>query len=532
MRFSTAAAAATAFFASSVLAKDVACVVEGQEVAVVDLDTGNCPFTIPANLPVAFEYVSLEEYNVEWYYTIANNERFRTDIRNAGRVIEVPARFLYGTPGAPLFQVHLEKEPASNSTAAIRRRLMKEIPIAKRDEVDDFVASIEDTDGTPVDGGDFALQVVDVNEASSASEASEPTLTSTGSGVDVETSGSVTGAPQSTVTTQETAIITITSCHNGVCKGTTVPGTLGPVTTTVSGTTTIYTTYCPISSYESVEATKVITITSCSNNACHETSVTATPSTTETVIGGVVTEYVTYCPITEEEGKTTTKAATTQGTVTEESTKVITVTSCHNDVCKGTTVPATLGPVTTTVSGTTTVYTTYCPVSSVQTVESTKVITAVVCKEEKCHETTVEATPSTTSGTVAGKTTEVTEYVTYCPVSTPSGESVATKVVTSEGSVYVPKTVEVTSEGTTYETTKYLTVSKTTPGATEAATTKPATTAAPAETTEGGKTLAEVSVIGSSSAAPSAAISTYAGSAATSGASFLALALIPLAYFF
>ena len=32
------------------LAQDVACLVDNQQVAVVDLDTGVCPFTIPASL--------------------------------------------------------------------------------------------------------------------------------------------------------------------------------------------------------------------------------------------------------------------------------------------------------------------------------------------------------------------------------------------------------------------------------------------------------------------------------------------------
>lgn len=76
--------------ATTTLAQDVACLVDNQQVAVVDLDTGVCPFTIPASLAAFFTFVSLEEYNVQFYYTIVNNVRYNTDIRNAGKVINVP----------------------------------------------------------------------------------------------------------------------------------------------------------------------------------------------------------------------------------------------------------------------------------------------------------------------------------------------------------------------------------------------------------------------------------------------------------
>lgn len=122
--------------------------VDNQQVAVVGLDTGVCPFTIPASLAAFFTFVSLEEYNVQFYYTIVNNVRYNTDIRNAGKVINVPARNLYGAGAVPFFQVHLEKQLEANSTAAIRRRLMGETPIVKRDQIDDFIASIENTEGT------------------------------------------------------------------------------------------------------------------------------------------------------------------------------------------------------------------------------------------------------------------------------------------------------------------------------------------------------------------------------------------------
>ncbi|KAK6878909.1 Yeast-form wall Protein 1, partial [Candida tropicalis] len=299
---------------------------------------------------------------------------------------------------------------------------MKEVPIAKRDEVDDFIASIEDTEGTAVEGGDLILQVEDVVESSSAAGASTAEESSTAASGAEESSvasgaeESTTGAPEATVTTESEVIITVTSCSNDICVGTTVPGAETTVTTTVSGTTTIYTTYCPVSSVETVESTKIITVTSCSDNKCEETTVEATPLTTETVTEGTVTEYVTYCPLSSG--------------AEEESTKIITVTSCSNDICVATTVPGVKTTVSTAApNGETTVYTTYCPESSVETVESTKIITVTSCSEDKCEETTVEATPSTAETVVEGTTTE---YVTYCPVTsgaegkTESGEVVVT----------------------------------------------------------------------------------------------------------
>ncbi|EMG47128.1 putative cell wall protein [Candida maltosa Xu316] len=491
MKFSTVAAVATALFSSSALAKNVGCFVDSQQVATVDLDTGVCPFVVPESLPVKFEFVSPEEYDVEYYYSIVDAQRYFTDIKNAGRIINIPARLLYGTPGAPLFQVHLEKEPPSNSTAAIRRRLMKEVPVAKRDEVDDFIAANENTDGVSVDGTTF--EVLDINESSSESLVSEPTLTSTASGVDVE----------STVTEESTKIITITSCSNDLCHGTTVPATLGPVTTTVSGETTIYTTYCPLSSVETVESTKVITITSCKENKCAETSVEATPSTVETVVEGTTTEYVTYCPLSETTGAT--EAAVEGSTVTEASTEVITVTACKENACVETVVPATSSAVTTTVAGETTIFTTVCPISSTLT----------------GGETVIESTQS---------------------------------VVVTEGVTCVPQTSVVTSEGSTFETTVLVTISKATPATVAAESTSPAAVAAEsnvegtpaAETTAPGApatvaaestapvTTGATVIVQSAStvaAGSSAAISTFEAGAASTGASFLALAMIPLAYF-
>ena len=55
---------------------------------------------------------------------------------------------------------------------------------------------------------------------------------------------------------------------------------------------------------ETVVSTKIITITSCSNNnnnnhVCHPTTVLATSTMTKT-IDNTITEYITYCPLTQQ----------------------------------------------------------------------------------------------------------------------------------------------------------------------------------------------------------------------------------------
>lgn len=325
-----------ALFAQT-LAVNVACLVNGVQVAIVDLDTGICPFTIPDYLPCFFEFISPEDYNIEFYYAIAQNLRYTNDIVHAGRVINIPARLLYGTPGSDLFQVHLEKHPASNSTAAIRKRLFKDTPLVKRDAADDFAETIKDTDGTDIN---VLLQVVDLAESSTGAGES-----STGTG------GSSSGAGTATVTESSTTVITVTSCSAGTCTTNTVPATPTTVTTTTNGVTTIYTTLCPLSTETVTESsTTIVTITACSNNICVPTTVPAVPSVVTTTVNEVVTVYTTYCPLTSVE--------------TLESTKTITITSCSENKCSATEVPATPKETTVTVEGTVTQYITYCPITS------------------------------------------------------------------------------------------------------------------------------------------------------------------------
>ena len=512
-------------------AKDVLCLVNDSPVATVDLDTGVCPFQLPAELVAFFDYASSEDYNVQFYYAIANSVRYFTDIVHAGTEISIPANQIYGTDGSPVFQVHVENTPASNSTAAIKRRMLEQVEVIKRDEASDFAESLKSVDGTLVNSALF--RVVDAPSGSSSIVSGTPTGTvPVSSGVNTVPTGDVTE------TLESTKVITVTHCSDNKCSATTVPATPTVTTYTVDGTVTSYTTYCPLTDAadvtETVESTKIITVTQCSDNKCSESTVAATPTLTTETIEGTVTAYTTYCPVSEDSGVTE----------TVESTKVITVTQCSDNKCSESTVAATPTLTTETIEGTVTAYTTYCPVSEdsgvTGTVESTKVITVTQCSDNKCSESTVAATPSLTTETIEGT---VTAYTTYCPVS----ENASAPGTAAPGTE-APEATSTSPAGTTAPGTEAPEATSTSPAGTtapgteapEATSTSPAGTAAPGteapESTSPAGSAAGTNtptVAAPSTAASSvAAISTYEASAVTQGSSLLALLLVSLVHFF
>ncbi|KAI5950460.1 hypothetical protein KGF57_004329 [Candida theae] len=450
MRFSTIVATSLAFLSSAVVSQDVACLVDGQTVAVVDLDTGICPFSIPAGLPApVFTYTADDDYNVLFYYSIVDATRYFTDIVNAGNIISIPARLLYGQVGAPLYQVAAQEEPASNSTGAIRKRLMKganlePVSIDKRD-AQSLADSLKSRDGTFIGGA--AFEVVNATEATTSSGAAgasgvetirsttvltETVSCSTTTGTSTLANGQTTTFTSSspilsTVTAPVTSVITITSCHEDLCHKTTVAATLSAGTKTVSGVETVYTTYCPLSSVETPESTKVLTTT---DHEGKPTTVTAVPVLTTATVGGTVTEYVTYCPLSTSAGGAP--------PATSKPAAVITYTS---------------GGVTVT--------------------------------------STIHGSSAKTSGPASAA---------------PSSKPVATTTYTSGGSVVtstIYQTVAAQSSGA--------------PGHSGAA---------------GTATVAAQSVAPTTVASHSGAVSTFEGGAASNGATYLALALIPLVYIF
>ena len=357
--------------------KQVVCLVNNIKVATVDYDTGICPFQLPTTLHPSssssqfmvdpfFTFHSRDDYNVQFYYAIINSHRYTTDIKHGGSIISIAAKLLYDKH-TPIYQVHLHKIPNSNSTEIIRKRWLfaknKQIKLlllskilVKKDLVDDFIIDIAGSRGIMIDK--VILSVVDVDQmTSSIATGSSNSLTRTGftnpSMISTKTSNSqsitttttkgssattttatATGATETITTTK---IITITSCSNDICHLTTVPASL----TTVTTTGTVYTTYLPINSVETVVSTKIITITSCSNNnnnnhVCHPTTVLATPSTMTKTIDNTITEYITYCPLTQQPEQLSTINPYTSASATSVSTitTTATITSCWEETCQ------------------------------------------------------------------------------------------------------------------------------------------------------------------------------------------------------
>ena len=73
----------------------VTCYINNEAVAEVDYETGICDFELPSDLDPFFNFVSAEDYNIQYYYARVNGNQFTNDIRSAGRVISIPAKTLY-----------------------------------------------------------------------------------------------------------------------------------------------------------------------------------------------------------------------------------------------------------------------------------------------------------------------------------------------------------------------------------------------------------------------------------------------------
>ncbi|QPG77138.1 hypothetical protein FOA43_004542 [Brettanomyces nanus] len=189
----------------------------------------------------------------------------------------------------------------------------------------------------PAEGGSFTLTVTlalnDVAESKFMKRATKtyvlsltvniPATSSSASGASGATTASssvitgVTAKSGSVVTDQTTTVLTVTSCSDHHC--TAVPVTTGVTdyTTTVHGTATVVTTYCPLTAETKAPvATTVFETVTCTKNVCKKTAVTTGVTTvTSTNKKGVVTVYTTYCPLTAEETSTA-KAASESATAT------------------------------------------------------------------------------------------------------------------------------------------------------------------------------------------------------------------------
>ncbi|EHN01383.1 Flo5p [Saccharomyces cerevisiae x Saccharomyces kudriavzevii VIN7] len=113
--------------------------------------------------------------------------------------------------------------------------------------------------------------------------------------------------------------------------------------------------------------------------------------------------------------RTTVQGMTSVITTTGEQTTLVTVTSCKSHICTETASPAVISTVTTTLGGVTTQYTTWCPISTTESKDQTTLVTVTSCESGICSETASPAVVSTATTTINGV---VTDYTTWCPLST------------------------------------------------------------------------------------------------------------------
>ncbi|ODQ77957.1 hypothetical protein BABINDRAFT_163005 [Babjeviella inositovora NRRL Y-12698] len=206
------------------------------------------------------------------------------------------------------------------------------------------------------------------------------------------------------------------------------------------------------------QSTTVVTITSCSDNACATTAVTTGVTVVTATVEGVVTEYTTYCPLTGESTSPVAQQSTSPvaqqsappiiqqsappiiqqsaSPVAQQSTVVATITSCSDNVCSTTAVTTGATVVTTTVNNVETIYTTYCPL----TAESTAPASGDVTLTHVIQSTVVVTLPHTPAATtgVTVLTTSVNNQGTTNTTVHPLTPAVVTPVVPANNFTLIP----------------------------------------------------------------------------------------------
>ncbi|CAI5204043.1 BEM_HP_G0103380.mRNA.1.CDS.1 [Saccharomyces cerevisiae] len=232
----------------------------------------------------------------------------------------------------------------------------------------------------------------------------------------------------SAATSQETA-----SSLPPVTSATTsqeITSSLPPVTSATTSQETA-SSLPPVTTTKTSEQTTLVTVTSCESHVCTESISSAIVSTATVTVSGVTTEYTTWCPIstteiTKQTTETTkqTKGTTEQTTETTKQTTVVTISSCESDICSKTASPAIVSTSTATINDVTTEYTTWCPISTTESKQQTTLVTVTSCGSGVCSETTSPAIVSTATATVNDV---VTVYPTWRPQTT-NEQSVSSKM--------------------------------------------------------------------------------------------------------
>nr|MCP8719458.1 hypothetical protein [Asgard group archaeon] len=163
------------------------CYVGGEEVGVVEYETGVCDFTIPDNLETFFHFTSTDNYDIQYYFASIDGQKFTTDVASSGRVISIPAKLLNNV-ALELNKIHLKKssasviEPSSVSTATEDFE-KRDYDFGDFDDLDDWLGSIDDGEGEPIDvtisAGTGTESSTTIDETSIATESSSaPTIAS------------------------------------------------------------------------------------------------------------------------------------------------------------------------------------------------------------------------------------------------------------------------------------------------------------------------------------------------------------------
>ncbi|EGA59854.1 Flo5p, partial [Saccharomyces cerevisiae FostersB] len=230
----------------------------------------------------------------------------------------------------------------------------------------------------------------------------------------IPTSSSTSGSSESKTSSASSSSSSSSISSESPKSPTYSSSSLPPVTSATTGQETA-SSLPPATTTKTSEQTTLVTVTSCESHVCTESISSAIVSTATVTVSGVTTEYTTWCPISTTETTKQTKGTTEQTTETTKQTTVVTISSCESDICSKTASPAIVSTSTATINDVTTEYTTWCPISTTESKQQTTLVTVTSCESGVCSETTSPAIVSTATATVNDV---VTVYPTWRPQTT------------------------------------------------------------------------------------------------------------------
>ncbi|CAD6466768.1 CBK_G0000060.mRNA.1.CDS.1 [Saccharomyces cerevisiae] len=324
-------------------------------------------------------------------------------------------------------------------SSSVTSSLVTSSPVISSSFISSTVIS-STTTSTSIFSESFKSSVIPTSSSTSGSSESE-----TSSASSVSSSSISSESPKSTYSSSSLPPITTATTSQEITSS------LPPVISTTTSQETA-SSLPPATTTKTSEQTTLVTVTSCESHVCTESISSAIVSTATVTVSGATTEYTTWCPIsateiTKQTTETTkqTKGTTEQTTETTKQTTVVTISSCESDVCSKTASPAIVSTSTATINGVTTEYTTWCPIPTTESRQQTTLVTVTSCESGVCSETASPAIVSTATATVNDV---VTVYPTWRPQTT-NEESVSSKMnsATSETTTNTGAAETTTSTG-------------------------------------------------------------------------------------